>query len=97
MTVSGDRQTTAAELDAAGVIARLEAQVSLVLRGKPEAVRLAVVSLLSGGHATYGGLRTFEPYDGKLKGAYKSSGLRPHFLPRAAYFALDRSLMEAMG
>ena len=25
-------------------------------------------SLLSGGHATYGGLRTFEPYDGDLKG-----------------------------
>ena len=25
-------------------------------------------SLLSGGHATYGGLRTFEPYDGELKG-----------------------------
>jgi pilus assembly protein CpaF len=38
-----------------------------------------------------------EGNDGKLKGAYKSSGLRPHFLPRAAYFALDRSLMEAMG
>jgi len=25
-------------------------------------------SLLSGGHATYGGLRTFEPYDRNLKG-----------------------------
>ena len=30
--------------------------------------RLMWVSLLSGGHATYGGLRTFEPYDGELKG-----------------------------
>jgi len=30
--------------------------------------RVMWASLLSGGHATYGGLRTFEPYDGELKG-----------------------------
>jgi len=30
--------------------------------------RLMWASLLSGGHATYGGLRTFEPYDSELKG-----------------------------
>jgi len=30
--------------------------------------RLMWASLLSGGHATYGGLRTFEPYDANLKG-----------------------------
>ncbi|MFC1714039.1 DUF4038 domain-containing protein [Candidatus Poribacteria bacterium] len=30
--------------------------------------RLMWASLLSGGHATYGGLNTFEPYDGDLKG-----------------------------
>jgi len=50
MTISHDQQSTSSEIDASAVIARLEAQVSLVLRGKPEAVRLAVVSLLSGGH-----------------------------------------------
>jgi pilus assembly protein CpaF len=38
-----------------------------------------------------------EASDGKLAGAFKSSGLRPHFLPRAAYYGLDRVLMEAMG
>ncbi|HYD05502.1 MAG TPA: ATPase, T2SS/T4P/T4SS family [Reyranella sp.] len=38
-----------------------------------------------------------EATDGKLVGAFKSSGLRPHFLPRAAYYGLDRVLMEAMG
>ncbi|TMJ21100.1 MAG: CpaF family protein [Alphaproteobacteria bacterium] len=38
-----------------------------------------------------------EAADGKLTGAFKSSGLRPHFLPRAAYYGLDRVLMEAMG
>jgi hypothetical protein len=30
--------------------------------------RLMWASLLSGGHATYGGLRTYEPYDGKQQG-----------------------------
>jgi len=38
-----------------------------------------------------------ETVDGKLSGAFKSSGLRPHFLPRAAYYGLDKVLMEAMG
>ena len=37
-----------------------------------------------------------ETQDGKLAGAFKSSGLRPHFLPRAAYYGLDKVLMEAM-
>jgi len=37
-----------------------------------------------------------ETADGKLSGAFKSSGLRPHFLPRAAYYGLDKVLMEAM-
>jgi pilus assembly protein CpaF len=35
--------------------------------------------------------------DGKLKGSFKSSGLRPHFTPRAEYYGLDRALLEAMG
>src|SRR4030095_3691616 len=34
---------------------------------------------------------------GTLAGAFKSSGLRPHFLSRAAYYGLDKVLMEAMG
>jgi pilus assembly protein CpaF len=32
---------------------------------------------------------------GKLTGDFKSSGLRPHFLPRAEYFGLGRALIEA--
>ncbi|MGF1608978.1 MAG: CpaF family protein [Kiloniellales bacterium] len=35
--------------------------------------------------------------DGKLRGRFKSSGLRPHFTPKAAYFGLERQLVEAMG
>ena len=38
-----------------------------------------------------------ETVDGQLSGTFKSSGLRPHFLPRAAYYGLDKVLMEAMG
>jgi pilus assembly protein CpaF len=37
-----------------------------------------------------------EAADGSLSGAFKSSGLRPYFLPRAAYYGLDKVLMEAM-
>ena len=29
-------------------------------------------------------------------GMYKSSGVRPHFIKRAAYFGLDRPLQQAM-
>jgi pilus assembly protein CpaF len=37
-----------------------------------------------------------ENNDGLLRGSFKSAGLRPHFLPRAEYFGLARSLMEAI-
>jgi pilus assembly protein CpaF len=38
-----------------------------------------------------------EAADGTLSGSFKSSGLRPHFLPRAAYYGLDKVLMEVVG
>ncbi len=37
-----------------------------------------------------------ENRDGTLKGQYKSSGVRPNFMKRAAYFGLDRTLQQAM-
>jgi pilus assembly protein CpaF len=37
-----------------------------------------------------------EGTDGKLKGAFNSSGIRPAFLPRAEYFGLDRALLEVI-
>ncbi len=37
-----------------------------------------------------------EDKGGRLLGEYKSSGLRPHFAPRAAYFGLDKMLIGAM-
>jgi pilus assembly protein CpaF len=38
-----------------------------------------------------------EATNGQLSGAFKSTGLRPHFLPRAAYYGLDKVLMEVVG
>jgi len=35
-----------------------------------------------------------ETADGRLRGIFKPSGVRPHFLPRAEYFGLDRPLLE---
>ncbi len=38
-----------------------------------------------------------EAEDGKLQGSYIASGLRPFFAPKAAYFGLERKLMEVIG
>ena len=35
--------------------------------------------------------------DGMLRGRFRPSGLRPHFTPKAAYFGLDRRLLEIVG
>jgi pilus assembly protein CpaF len=37
-----------------------------------------------------------ENRDGTLIGSFKSSGVRPHFSKRAAYFGLERALQQAM-
>ncbi|HLY47112.1 MAG TPA: ATPase, T2SS/T4P/T4SS family [Stellaceae bacterium] len=37
-----------------------------------------------------------EGADGRLRGAFNPTGIRPVFLPRAEYFGLDRALMEVI-
>ncbi|HEY1798461.1 MAG TPA: CpaF family protein [Stellaceae bacterium] len=37
-----------------------------------------------------------ENSDGKLRGTFASSGIRPAFLPRAEYYGLDRTLLEVI-
>ncbi|MDP6572424.1 MAG: CpaF family protein [Rhodospirillales bacterium] len=37
-----------------------------------------------------------ENADGRLRGSFKSTNLRPNFLPRAEYFGLGKALMEAV-
>ncbi len=39
---------------------------------------------------------TGETPDGKLIVEYKTHALRPHCLPKVAYFGLDKQLLEAM-
>ena len=38
-----------------------------------------------------------ESEDGLIQGSYKPSGLRPFFATKAAYFGLERKLMEVIG
>ena len=37
-----------------------------------------------------------EDASGRLKGTFKSTGLRPHFTPKAEYFGLDKPLLEVI-
>ena len=37
-----------------------------------------------------------ETGEGRLRGVFKPSGIRPAFLPRAEYYGLDRALLEAI-
>ncbi|MGE5269783.1 MAG: CpaF family protein [Thiohalocapsa sp.] len=37
-----------------------------------------------------------EGADGKLRGSFQPSGIRPAFLPRAEYYGLDRALLEVI-
>ncbi|PCI33368.1 MAG: flagellar protein FlaI [Alphaproteobacteria bacterium] len=39
---------------------------------------------------------TGEDADGNLLGRFKSTGVRPYFMEKAAYFGLDKALMEAL-
>lgn len=39
---------------------------------------------------------TGEDADGKLQGRFRSTGVRPHFMEKAAYYGLDKALMEAL-
>ena len=45
-----DREGAATAVEAAEAVARLQLAIERVIRGKPEAVRLAIVTLLAGGH-----------------------------------------------
>lgn len=37
-----------------------------------------------------------EDADGKLVGKFKGTGLRPHFMPKAQYYGLDKALLSAI-
>jgi pilus assembly protein CpaF len=75
-------------------------QVSRMRDGMRRITHIMEVVGMEGDVITTQDLYTFEfegeDTQGNIKGNFKSSGLRPHFLPKASYFGLDRALMEAM-
>ena len=75
-------------------------QVSRMRDGMRRVTHVEEVVGMEGDVITTQTLFTFEfegeDDNGNIIGRYKPSGLRPHFTPKAAYFGLDRNLMEAM-
>src|SRR5262245_6013791 len=75
-------------------------QVSRMRDGMRRITHIMEVVGMEGDVITTQDLYTFEfegeDTQGNIKGNFRSSGLRPHFLPKASYFGLDRALMEAM-
>ncbi len=76
-------------------------QISRMRDGIRRITQITEVVGMEGEVVTTQDLFTFEfegeDADGTLHGTFKSTGLRPHFLPRAQYFGLDRALIEAVG
>jgi pilus assembly protein CpaF len=76
-------------------------QISRMRDGSRRIVSVTEVVGMEGEIITTQDLFTFqydgENADGKLNGRFVSSGLRPHFTPKAEYFGLDKALLEAMG
>ena len=76
-------------------------QVSRMRDGARRITHVEEVVGMEGDIITTQTLFTFEfegeDTSGQIQGRFKSSGLRPHFAPKAAYYGLDRPLLEAMG
>ena len=76
-------------------------QISRMRDGTRRITHISEIVGMEGDIITTQDLFTFkfegESEDGTIKGSFKASGLRPHFTPNAAYFGLDKRLMEAMG
>jgi pilus assembly protein CpaF len=75
-------------------------QISRMRDGMRRVTHITEIVGMEGEIITTQDLYTFEfegeGPDGKLQGSFKSSGLRPFFASKAAYFGLEQRLMEAM-
>jgi len=76
------------------------AQVNRMRDGTRRVTHLVEVVGMEGEVITTQELFTFqyqgESGEGRLRGVFQSSGIRPAFLPRAEYYGLDRALLEAI-
>jgi pilus assembly protein CpaF len=76
------------------------AQVNRMRDGTRRVTHLVEVVGMEGDVITTQELFTFqyqgESGEGRLRGVFQSSGIRPAFLPRAEYYGLDRALLEAI-
>ena len=75
-------------------------QVSRMRDGGRRITHVSEVVGIEGDIITMQDLYTYkykgEDAGGKLIGSYKSTGLRPHFTEKAAYFGLDKALLEIL-
>jgi pilus assembly protein CpaF len=75
-------------------------QVARMRDGVRRVTHITEVVGMEGDVVTRQGLFTFEyegeDKDGRLRGSFRCSGLRPHFTSKAQFFGLDRSLLEAV-
>ena len=75
-------------------------QVNRMRDGQRRVTSITEVVGMEGDIITTQDLFTFqfqgEGADGRLRGAFQPSGIRPVFLPRAEYFGLDRALLEVI-
>src|SRR3954465_395074 len=75
-------------------------QVNRMRDGQRRVTQLTEVVGMEGEVITTQDLFTYqyegESADGRLRGRFVSSGIRPAFLPRAQYYGLDRALIEAI-
>jgi pilus assembly protein CpaF len=75
-------------------------QISRMRDGMRRVTHITEIVGMEGEIITTQDLYTFEfegeGADGKLQGSFKSSGLRPFFASKAAYFGLEQRLLEAM-
>ena len=79
---------------------QLICQVNRMRDGQRRVTQITEVIGTEGETITTHDLFTFkfqgEAADGTLRGTYQSSGIRPAFLPRAEYYGLDKTLIEAI-
>src|SRR5436853_629401 len=75
-------------------------QVNRMRDGARRVTQITEVVGMEGDIITTQDLFTFqfqgEGADGKLRGTFSPSGIRPAFLPRAEYYGLDRALLEVI-